>query len=439
MDPFDKLPAELRLSVLIHTRSKRSVSSLTRASPAMLRQYHTHERYIDRSLIAADFDDEMVQDAMAILFIQNSCKFSMRKNILDWSKHRLPNPLKDHNNQRFSQLFDQLNTLHSRLLFFIEDYVTKATSSYPPRDYLCLPQTPESKLPTTEGHLMFNGQKITARFNASNLKDTEIHRLLKAFLLYELNCKVKTSLAAIQSKLPQRKLDTAEHEAIKCVNTYVCSLYCAMFAQCGNAWLPDASTSLQTGLLFPDTFYTNPEIYASDMGQLERVRAGYVMKNENKVEGSLARFGLGPLIEFLSHDMSDVRDKQALKERLRTWYIQDYEYSHKSGILCSTESITSRASPIYSQLSSEVDTELQRNIYRQRAWAFFDDRRLYPKRSTGRPNFPTQSFLNKQPSKQAWVEGWFDNPSQARALRRSQRWHDELCAGSDSNDAARIQ
>ncbi|KAF5534018.1 hypothetical protein FPHYL_13518 [Fusarium phyllophilum] len=387
MDPFDKLPAELRLSILIHTRSKRAVSSLTRASPVMLRQYHTHERYIARSLIAADFDDEMVQDAMAILFIQNSCKFSMRKHILDWSKHRLPNPLKDHNNQRLSQLFDQLNTLHSRLLFFIEDYVIKATSSYPPRDYLCLPQTPESKLPTTEGHLMFNGQKITARFNASNLKDTEIHRPL---------------------------------------------------------WPRPSPGSLSENLTPPNmrllnTFYINPEIYASDMGQLERVRAGYVIKNENKAEGSLARFGLGPLIEFLSHVMSDVRDKQALKERLRTWYIQDYEYSYESGILCATESITSRASPIYSQLSSEVDTELQRNIYRQRAWAFFDDRRLYPKRSTGRPNFPTQSFLNKQPSKQAWVEGWFDNPSQARALRRSQRWHDELCAGSDSNDAARIQ
>ncbi|KAF5597547.1 hypothetical protein FPANT_4041 [Fusarium pseudoanthophilum] len=427
MDPFDNLPAELRLSILIHTRSKWSVSSLTRASPAMLRQYHTHERYIARSLIAADFDDEMVQDAMAILFIQNSCKSSMRKHILDWSKHRLPNPLKDYNNPQFSQLFDQLNTLHSRVFFFIEDYVTKATSSYPSRDYLCLPRTPESKLPTTEGHLWFNGQKIAARFNASNLKDTEIHRFLKAFLLFELNCRVKTSLAATQSRLPQRELDTAEHEAIKCVNTYICSLYCAMFAQCSNAWLPDASASLQTGLLFPDTFFINPEIYASDMGQLELVRAGYVIKDENKVEGSFARFGLGPLIEFLGHDMSDVRDKQALKERLRTWYIQKYEYPYKSGILCSTESVTSRASPVYSQLFYEVDTELQRNIYRQRAWVFFDDRRLYPKRSTGRPNFPTQSFLDKQPSKQAWVEGWFDNPSRARTLRRSQRWHDELC------------
>ncbi|KAF5645119.1 hypothetical protein F52700_2319 [Fusarium sp. NRRL 52700] len=439
MDPFNKLPAELRLSILILTRSKRSVSSLTRASPAMLRQYHTHERYIARSLIAADSDDDMIQDAMAILLIQNSCKVSMHKYILDWSNHRLPNPLKDHNNLRLSQLFDQLNTLHSRLLFFIEDYVTKATSFYPPREYLCLPQTSLSKLPTTEGHLMFNGQKITARFNVSNLKDTEIRRFLKAFLLYELNCRVKTSLAAIRPRLPQRKLDTAEHEAIKCVETYVCSLYCAMFAQCGDAWLPDLSTSLQTGLLFPDTFYISPEIYASDMGQLQRVRAGYIMKNENKVEGSFARFGFGPLIEFLSHDMSDLRDKQALKGRLRTWYLEHYEYSYKCGILCSTEIITSRASPIYSQLSSKVDTELQRNIYRQRAWAFFDDRRLYPKRSAAGPIFPTQSFLDKQPSKQTWFEGWFDNPSQARALRRSQRWHDELCASSDSKDAARIQ
>ncbi|KAF5698699.1 hypothetical protein FMUND_15038 [Fusarium mundagurra] len=229
MDPFDKLPAELRLSILIHTRSKWSVSSLTRASPAMLRQYHTHERYIARSLIAADFDDEMVQDAMAIIFIQNSSELQ--------------------------------------------------------------------------------GQDLSGRdpgFLSENLTPPNM-RLL-------------------------------------------------------------------------NTFYINPEIYASDMGQLGRVRAGYVIKNENKVEGSLARFGLGPLIEFLSHDTSDVRDRQALKERLRTWYIQDYEYSYKSGILCSTESITSRASPIYSQLSSEVDTELQRNIYRQRAWAFFDHRRLYPKR-----------------------------------------------------------
>ncbi|KAF4456135.1 hypothetical protein F53441_1690 [Fusarium austroafricanum] len=286
---------------------------------------------------------------------------------------------------------------------------------------------------------MFNGQKVTARFNASNLTDTERNRFMKAFLLYELNCRVKTSSAEIESMLPRRELDATEEEAIRCVNSYVCSLYGAMFAQCGGAWLLD-QTSLETGLLFPDTFYFNHEIYASDMGQLGHARLGYVREVENKVEAKFARFGLRPFIEFLGYDMSDLRGKQDLKMRLKDWYSEQAEYSHKSGVLCSTErNITSHTSPIYSQLSSEANTELQRNIYRQRAWVFFDNRRFYSKGSAGRPIFPTQSFLNKEPSKQVWVEGWFDNPRQARALRRSKRWHDDLCASSDSTDAARIQ
>ncbi|KAK5629069.1 hypothetical protein RRF57_004784 [Xylaria bambusicola] len=69
MDPFDKLPAEPCLEILIATCSKRTIKQLMQASPVMLRQFVAHKEYINRKLVVteADLDDDMVQDAIAII------------------------------------------------------------------------------------------------------------------------------------------------------------------------------------------------------------------------------------------------------------------------------------------------------------------------------------------------------------------------------------
>lgn len=149
-----------------------------------------HKKRIIREAIAADFDEQMIQDAMAIILLPtsrgNGARYlprrrsqPIRQHLQAWYDSKLPDPLKvvdDH-------LIGQLNRLHCQLLFFIEDYITKATSAFPPREYLCLPQIPPQP---AEGHLMFRGVKVAARFNSGKLTSAERKRFLKAFILFEL-------------------------------------------------------------------------------------------------------------------------------------------------------------------------------------------------------------------------------------------------------------
>ncbi|KAK6216995.1 hypothetical protein QIS74_07109 [Colletotrichum tabaci] len=68
MDPFKKLPAELRVEILVKIRCRRTTSQqLIQASPIMREQYLTSKEHITRTLLALDLDAEMVRDAMAVI------------------------------------------------------------------------------------------------------------------------------------------------------------------------------------------------------------------------------------------------------------------------------------------------------------------------------------------------------------------------------------
>ncbi|KAI8658953.1 hypothetical protein NCS55_01174100 [Fusarium keratoplasticum] len=135
MDPFNKLPSELRVQILISLRSRRSVLRLAQASPAMLHQYLMSKAYIARMLVALDFDDDTIQDAMGIILLpspDNRGHYSkiLRRHYARWLENRLPNPLET----RDGSLIDEVHRLQARQLLFIEDYLTKATAIFPPRD-----------------------------------------------------------------------------------------------------------------------------------------------------------------------------------------------------------------------------------------------------------------------------------------------------------------
>lgn len=186
MDTFNKLPPEIRLQIFfcLRLRSKRSILPLVQASPTMLQQYIASKLYIIRSSLVTDLDDDMIQDAMRIILFPvwkiNVLPLDSSDDISpSWPAQQLPNPFKI---QDYG-LIEKIDKLHSRLLLFIEDYLTKATATYPPREYLCLPHL-------SSNQLVFKDQTVCLRFDAVVLTTQERRRILKAFLRYELICKL---------------------------------------------------------------------------------------------------------------------------------------------------------------------------------------------------------------------------------------------------------
>ncbi|KAH7148234.1 hypothetical protein EDB81DRAFT_932578 [Dactylonectria macrodidyma] len=442
MDPFNKLPAEIRLHICswLRIRSKRAILLLVQASPVMLRQYITSKAHIARTALLYDLDDDMIQDAMKIILFPywktTIADVPVSRYRSSWAGKQLLDPFKTHDRI----LIEKMDKLYSRLLLFIEDYLTKAMAAFPPREYLCLPD-----ISSIHGHLMFRGEAICPRFDVANLTTQERRRLLKAFLRFELICKTCYERKPGQFsrafkpllKYGGRKFRPSEREAIQCVNKYLESLYGAMFAQCGDSWLPDTPegslSSCTTGLLYPDTLYVNANVYASDAGfgdsQNRNAQAlaccGFDLFTALLPFTTCGRHGWDRLggwlrdIDKTTRDMGfpyHVPSPDGLPLTRYDKGVKDKNYQRGPGM--------------YQLLYPRIaDTStLHRNIYRQRAWVFFDDARLYPTSSPG-PHFPTSDDLEELSMEEAGNEQWFSNPGAVRAQHRSRKWHDKQCWG----------
>ncbi|KAJ4264359.1 hypothetical protein NW762_005557 [Fusarium torreyae] len=429
MDPFSKLPPELREKVFIQSRCKTFIPQLIQASPIMLRQYISPKAYIQRTLLALDFDDDMVQDAMAIILSHSSNisgKYgkTVQKLLRSWAHNELPNPLQ----ARDIRLLNLLDQLHTGLLFFIEDYLTKATATFQPREYLCLPD-----MLSIQNNLVFKARKVTTRFDSSRLTNSERKRLLRAFLNYEFQCKANHI----------KVLTEFERHAVNCVKIYMCSLYGAMFAQCGDSWLPETPSSpLSTiGLLYPDVFYINPDVfyinpdvYASDMGLSGEDHFGMVW--------NFMRSGLDLATIFLQFATGKVQER----EHLKIWFTEFYKLGYYSFPFIHsfnefvpknrTEEVTQRDDPGMYQLLYPLFSSacaVRKKVYQQRAWLFFDDHRFYPSLGAPWSVFPEKVQIKEELAKLLWVEGWLGDPARTRALHRSQKWHDERLGKPSEN------
>ncbi|KAF4958522.1 hypothetical protein FGADI_2322 [Fusarium gaditjirri] len=419
MDPFDRIPMEIRLEILFAVRTKESMRALIRASPALFRPYLSVKTRIMRSLVAVDLDDEFTQHAVAIVQFPARNRLA-RNHLADWHNRQLPNPLQG----QYPEIFERVNKLHSRILLFIQDYITKATSRFPPRDYLCLPQI---RAPTGTGHSVFRGRKVTTMFRTDLLTDSERKRLLKAFLIYELNCKsIKAGIIprvprnGVPLDVPNVLVPLSEGDALQCIHTYFCSLHGAIFAQCGDAWLPEPpnESSLEPGLLFPDSFYLDPNTYMSDLG-VPQTRSG-------ELAAEFSKFGLDLVVELLGYDISDPEQKESLLVRLEEFWNSDTRDQRYRHLIHRVSPDMVDEAPMYRQLNPQLRSwsNLQRKIFEQRAWVFFDDARLYPNRGIS-SHFPSAEFLEGEPDKLVWFQGWEHNSARIRALCRSQEWHDE--------------
>ncbi|KAH7017190.1 hypothetical protein EDB80DRAFT_873919 [Ilyonectria destructans] len=426
MDPFNKLPPEIHLHIFIclRTRSKRSILPLVQASPTMLQQYITSKLYIIRSSLATDLDDDMIQDAMRIILFPvwtiNVPPLESSDNMSpSWPPQQLPNPFKIHG------LIEKIDKLHSRLLLFIEDYLTKATAKYPPRECRCLPRL-------SSNQLVFKDQTVCLRFDAVALTTQERRRILRAFLRYELICKLyrlKQKEAKCQWNIEPllecggHIFQPSEREAIRCAHRYLKSLYGATNAQYGDSWLPNIPKGTlysfeTTGLLYPDNLYVDADVCGSGF---------------NLFSPHLACFGFDLATTLIQSATSGQHNRDYLEQ----WFYDTRTYSttkrYPDWILSSSSDIYCQNGPgLYQELYPRLtyNQPLQLEIYRQRAWVFLDDARFSFGSS---PHFPTSDELDSQSIELAKIEEWFLNPHPTRARNRSQKWHDEQRASVDND------
>ncbi|UPK99226.1 hypothetical protein LCI18_010161 [Fusarium solani-melongenae] len=140
-----------------------------------------------------------------------------------WIAKTFPDPFGQSPYDR--DIISKLHCIFSRIIIFIEDYVSKAIDPYPPRAYLALPYIVSS------GDRLFKGKIVGIKpVSFSSLTASEKRRLVGAFLKHEMICKVynpqvwstlrDTHYATLLSEEDGKLLPT-ELKELYCVHEYI--------------------------------------------------------------------------------------------------------------------------------------------------------------------------------------------------------------------------
>lgn len=463
MDIFAQLPPEIRIGIMGQMSSKSAISRIIQASPAMLAQWITSKKTITRAvlinIIGGDVYDDIIHDAIAVIHMppansSSSSSDSIIHHVRLWLTNGFPDPFEQHDGDTLDMLYRFL----SRLTVFIEDYMTKAMAPFPPRAYLCLP-----RMRSMDGGRYFRDQTIDMhRIELQDLTCSERNRFLRAFVRFEILCKVyaprvweivSTSEYGDQVKQSHSNLDIWEYEMLHCVREYAQSVYAAMFANFTSSWLPSdpaASNFESSGekeFLYPDKFWVDPAEYFAD---LDLPRDCSFSAPCLQVQG----------FDLLTHVLVYSESKQGRGRDLRQWFLAMYAEGERAlelitflndhslvqdqgppSAVCARSGVRGlllqRLSPaiiregeVQYPRHSGLNTYHQLRIYRQRAWPFFEDARLYPG-TDSLCHFPTLDDLHEEHRLMKLKFPW---PEGEQRRRRSQKWQD-VYAGRNSDDA----
>ncbi|UZP32207.1 hypothetical protein NXS19_000023 [Fusarium pseudograminearum] len=466
MDVFQTLPAEICLLIMENIYSHTTIWRLISASPAMLRCHQQHKTkllrtYISKLTQAGDDDKGLLEDAIGIMGFNNARgnNRAIEVHFNRWAANTLPDPFKKLKKNRIAKL----DRLFSRVGLFIEDYMSKATSHALALEYLSLP-----KITYTN---------TNKRVTLDDLTPTERYRLFRAFLKFELLCKVfdphvkmaicgeTTSLSDEDDELTSSSDDKdksrrSEHywniaqgswqetdpwlyESIHCVWDYIQTCYGAIFAHV--AWADKYPAFLTTdprrkSLLYPDNMYVRSHEYFKDMRMPRECTFLTIWT---------ACQGLDLLFHFLTHMGKGPEGTRNMRRWIYSIYCHHSTYyRHIRGRFLfkdHPENSTLRhthirlpamlikeegspysgwniSSPIWSDREQQPDYASipydQLKIFRQRAWILCDDTRLYPPVDV---HFPDTDTLAEQ-RQQAWDLGPSENNVSKR--RRSPEWQD---------------
>jgi hypothetical protein len=336
------------------------------------------------------------------------------------------------------QTLSALKRFCEKLTIYIEDYISKATSSFPVRAYLDTP----SLMPQT---------RKEPTIQMKDLSSAESERLMTAFIEYELLCKINCytrsepgfDLKPLE-RCSGRTVSPWRAETLQCVFKYICSLYGALFARSSNAWLPTDHTQL----IFPDNVLFGVEQYAEDLDLHPRV--SWCMAD------TLAAFGFD-LITSLLQEYEGVSSEPRLGRGVFHGLAKWVRWTRVCGPspwlnpLSATPDLSWPDSPAFCQrllrlipattdeeerwvmalggggggnrIDKSLGTQLHRQmqIYRQRAWVFFEGTRLFPESSGPMSCFPTAEEII---SAEARAIQQYMGINGARVQHRSRFWHE---------------
>ena len=320
MDRFSRLPTLVLTSILGELQSDKDLFNLIRASPESLRIVLRYRHTIDGQRLTRfldlDTDGTMLQDALAIIKCPRLVGNALVPfaDISDWL---------DTLNARAFQYHQHTGSLYrlfTRLVVFIEDYLAKALDPFPARACMTLP---------TIGRLVpsmrFKGQEADIKPVSIGVMPAHTrHRLLQAFIRYELRCKIYDPRVWSQLHMTpyaymieqwNERLTLIDLEELHCVFEYVRGMYGAICAQCDDdTWFPerpvcevtttirrrndeqpDLPSAKDFGLLFPDNLYF-------DMG--EYTFFGYLGMGKLEILPCLGLDLLSPIIQTRRFDFA---------------------------------------------------------------------------------------------------------------------------------------
>lgn len=348
-----------------------------------------------RYVIKADFDDDMMQDALAILHFPD-IDISGQVDIKQWedevpilmkywARKIIRDPIRE-TGEDSQRLIYKIHELHQRMLIYIQDYIRKATSR-------SLQEAYSSLSTLAQGETCISDQRLEEDFDLWKLGNSGRKRLFWAFLRYELMSKIRLYKSVVDRfYIPPLELErrrgklfrTWETEALLCVRTYSSILYHTFFAQLSGAELPDDILS-----------HDPPPAWSKLPIQVVHLALEWAYEGDQEVEDwlcvmtRLPNFGFGLITQLILNTEARL-DYHELSRRIRA-----FAGNIKRPCCCDEvhkglsrdfpirrigdEKIPGLFMEIVSHHGSYYRIPMAKvEMYRQRAWPFFNDARVHP-------------------------------------------------------------
>ncbi|EYB30298.1 hypothetical protein FG05_07729 [Fusarium graminearum] len=440
MDFLSRLPDLALVNILGHMNSERDIFHLISASPKSLRIYihyrHTIARQRLSMMLHLDVDGSILQDAQAIINFpiilgdSSNLRRDVHRCLDTWNARGFPNPLI---RQSDPESVTPVHHFFARLIFFIEDYISKASDPFPTRAYMTLPTM--SRLAPT---MRFKSQEIDdiEHVSFADLDPSVQRRLLQAFIRFEFRCKIYHPYVwhllkgtAYEDMIfnTNKSLSMEEHEEIYCVSEYLRGMYSAIIAHSDDhIWFPGRpSPTTDHGLLFPDTYYIELTTFLSD-ADLDLLAW--------KPMPSLGLDPLSALLQYLDSHSSSRHDIRGRVENISDYqpysvwtatsqFIQQHRLYFVSTqvrrLAAATESSDNPMqwrSHSLDAFDRQINLQIYATVmYRQRAGIFFTG-------SVGRqPNLPSWDEFIREEERVNHIMGL----EERRQRRRCHKWRDD--------------
>ncbi|KAI8692691.1 hypothetical protein LRP88_07626 [Fusarium phalaenopsidis] len=390
--PGSRLHYELEYEM---ARLSQTVDPTTVHKATFLPSYSARRDYLER--VFSENLKSRTQDVMAIVNFPRRSKFVYMPNAInvhleEWLALELPDPLEEYLPKELDKVYQFVRLTEQ----YMEDYLSKAVSPDLVYAYLKLPHW---------CHLSYDEHRTTEvksqdRVHLNSLSSMERDRLFQAFFHYQLNCLAKLVRPRYwsQTRFPEEQSwwlmpqwgasyhpTIRDIDATQCVHEYFRTLIGALAARFADGGFKTLAAlfderheawSTFEGLIFPDNVQFDPELYMTSPDS----SAICILIN------CLAASGINFIDELLRLDIKECKaffDHLYDEMTIQTPMMAPRSSSHPT--------IDRYYNPVipddglWAELrfrfhfaqGPEALVQAYIRMYRQRAWAFFDDERLF--------------------------------------------------------------